>query len=252
MFAVLAIVASMFVGGILNRLRGTYGWMSKVIGVVAGLLLYAKYAGSIGYTYVSVDLLKYFEGSYVLSALVDNSMLLAVGIMVGYVVGESIGWGLGVGTLTGLREKGFALHGEREYGWYTGTQRLVEYLIPPTQDNWLWHCRLALFIRGLWWWVPVLAPLWFVGFGASTLLCGAILLAVGFPVACEIGYYSTMVFNFGYNYKTEKTELFYKGKLVKSSGVKFINMSGGWEHQEVWYGVIQDIVVVWLFLAAVL
>jgi len=57
-------------------------------------------------------------------------------------------------------------------------------------------------------------------------LVGILLLSVGFPIACEIG------------------------RTGKKWSFKF--MGEEWEHQEVWYGLIQDIILGLLILSLIL
>lgn len=130
------------------------------------------------------------------------------------------GWGLWTGTLCVLRYDGFKLHAEREGGKWTGIQWLAEKLIPPTQSNWLWHCRLALFLRGLWWLACLLPLAYYIEW--QYVLASIVCLGISFPLACEIGYYT--------------------GKLWKVDW-KYFQMRLGHEHQEVWYGVLQDIAI---------
>ncbi len=86
-----------------------------------------------------------------------------------------------------------------------------------------------LIIRGFAWWMPTIFPLWFVGFHPLVLILAIALLSFGFPLACKLGYWSSTKFTF-----------------VRDG----FSVKGGWEHQEVWYGLMQDIVFVglWLYL----
>jgi len=112
---------------------------------------------------------------------------IAVSILcfLGYLIGEMSGWGLWVGTLTNKLIDTWYLHTEREGGWYTGIQRLTEYLIEPTKENWIDHCRLALFLRGVWWASWMLLPLLLVDICPTTLILAIIVLGVAFPVSCD-------------------------------------------------------------------
>ena len=176
---------------ILNRLRGTDGLWSKIIGLLLALA-----------TLIA------FHNTYV---------ALAVGL--GYIIGESFGWGLWVGTLSVQRLNGYALHDEGE-GRNNGIEWIASHIVKPTQDSWLNYCRVALSIRGFYWWGLTLSPLYFVGFSVELLSLMILLLSIGFPIACELGYY------FRDNIHFEKYGLSY---------------SGGWELQEGFYGLIQDI-----------
>ena len=183
---------------ILNRLRGTQGLWSKIIGLLLALIVQIAF----GNPYVSV----------------------AVGL--GYIIGESFGWGEWVGTLSCNRT---AVENNEE-GKNNGIQWLASKVVSPTKD-WLNYCRVALTIRGFYWWLPTLAPLYFVGFSVESLAIAIILLSVGFPLACELGYRTSKMFEFNkYGF----------------------SVVGGWEHQEVWYGLMQDLIfggiLLWLYL----
>ena len=203
---------------ILNRLRGTQGLWSKIIGLLLALIVQIA-----------------FNNTYV---------ALAVGL--GYIVGESFGWGLWVGTLSVQREKGYELHYEGE-GRNNGIEWIASHIVKPTQESWINYCRVALSIRGFYWWLPTLAPLYFVGFSAELLTVMILALSIGFPIACELGYYSATYFSASFNKDTEKYEIVFKGKIIKAYDKdKGFSVKGGWEHQEVWYGLMQDIVFIFL------
>ena len=183
---------------ILNRLRGTQGLWSKIIGLLLALVVQIAF----GNPYVAI----------------------AVGL--GYIIGESFGWGEWVGTLSCNRTAVEA----NEEGRNNGIQWLASKVVSPTKD-WLNYCRVALTIRGLYWWLPTLAPLYFVGFSVESLAIAIILLSVGFPLACELGYRTSKMFEFNkYGF----------------------SVVGGWEHQEVWYGLMQDLVIIALGVSYVL
>ena len=82
----------------------------------------------------------------------------------------------------------------------------------------------------MYWWVPVLVVMalagviswWYVGIGG--LIAG-----LGFPVACEIGK---------------------RWKYTLQS--RWLNMSQGWENQEVVYGIIQTALVTLPVIVAVI
>lgn len=172
---------------ILNRLRGTYGLFAKVNGVVLGLLFYLAF----GNPYVS----------------------LAVAI--GYVLGESFGWGEWVGNLSVHRKE--TTDTLEDEGANNGIQYIATRLVPNWSVAYLKYCRVALVLRGLYWWTPTLIALCFITNPFLVISC-VIVLALSFTLACELGYITSKLWNFKY-------------------------MSGGWEHQEVWYGLFQDLVI---------
>lgn len=141
---------------------------------------------------------------------------LAVICGLGYFLGEAKGWGVWVGALTSHG----ADKGERE-------SRSIEWLagrfIP--RAHWLAYCRLCLAIRGLIWWLPVFVPLAFAGLYAAPLL--AALLAGGFPLACELGYRTKWTLRF-----------------------RAFEASDAWGRQEVFYGAMQDLafIILWVMI----
>lgn len=165
-----------------------YGIGAKFNGVVLGLLTYY-----------------FFHNPYV-----------AIAVAFGYVLGESFGWGEWIGTLTS-GEKYYIFYNHTTEGQNNGIKWMASIFF-DTYEDWTNYCRLALTIRGFYWWLPTLAPLYFVGISMNTLLLAILLLSIGFPIACEIGYHTTTKFNFKH-------------------------MGSGWEHQEVWYGLMQDIIL---------
>lgn len=182
---------------ILERLRGSIGEFKVINGFLLALFLFF---------------------------LLPNHPYIAMLSGAGYIFGNKIGgWGLWKGSLSVHRESSYILHTEREGGVYTGIQKFTEWILPPTPSNWLNHCRMALFLRGLWWWIPTLAPLYFTSVDPISISIGILVLAIGFPVSCDIGYYTSKIFNFNY-------------------------MDMGWEHSEVEYGFIQDMTLITLIL----
>lgn len=181
---------------IFNRLRGTNGVWSKCIGLLLALVLMIV-----------------FHNTYV---------ALAVGL--GYIIGESFGWGLWVGTVSEQRDGAWHLHDEGE-GRHNGIEWLASKIIQPTQETWVEYCRVALTIRGFYWAMPTLAPLYFVGFNPYLLITCIAFLSIGFPLAYDLGYYLR----------------------DKVSFDKFgLSFSGGWELGEGIVGIEQDLVLITL------
>ena len=173
---------------ILNRLRGTQGLWSKIIGLLLALIVQIA-----------------FDNPYV---------SIAVGL--GYIIGESFGWGEWIGNLTTNRKnKTDTLEDEGENN---GIKYIATRLVPNWSVAYLKYCRVALVLRGIYWAVPTLAPLFFTNINPLVVIGCIVWLCVSFPLACELGYYTTKLWNFKY-------------------------MTGGWEHQEVWYGLFQDLVI---------
>ena len=174
---------------ILNRLRGTQGLWSKIIGLLLALVVQIAF----------------------------NNPYVSVAVGLGYIIGESFGWGEWIGNLTTHRKnKTDTLEDEGENN---GIKYIATKLVPNWNVAFIKYCRVALGIRGIYWWLPTLAPLYFVGFSVVSITVAIAVLSIGFPIACEIGYYTSKLWNFKH-------------------------MNGGWEHSEVWYGLMQDLVLI--------
>lgn len=103
------------------------------------------------------------------------------------------------------------------------------YTVKPIEpfyiDKAMTYSRVFLTIRGFYWWLPVMIPLYFVGIGIGTLAVALIVLSFGFLIASELGYLVSQKFSF-----------------------KFLELSSGWTWQEVLYGLIQDITFISLYI----
>ena len=187
---------------ILNRWRGT-GEIFKIFSVpITGNILYAVYIALV------VALLSTWYYGIVAGGL--------------YMLGESMGWGKWVGSLCDP-ESTITL--ESRYIDDEGTRfpfiHKTANTIVKERENYLGYCQVALAIRGLYWWLPLLTFMAMVGITSYWLaILGSILLGIGFPLACYIG-----------------SKLDYNGKFWK------INYSKGWENQELVYGLFQGIVL---------
>lgn len=173
---------------ILNRLRGRYAYFAKINALVVALLIFALY----------------------------GNFFVAIVCGLGYLLGEAKGWGVWIGALTSHG----ADKGERES---RGIEALAGRFIPRT--HWLAYCRLCIAIRGLIWWLPVFVPLVFIGVYIAPLL--AVLLAAGFPLACELGYCTKFSFAF-----------------------KSFEVKTAWARQELFYGAMQDaaFLILWVMI----
>ena len=175
---------------ILNRLRGQYSYFAKVNALAVALLVFA-----------------FFHNFYI-----------AIICGLGYLAGEAKGWGVWVGAL--VTHGGFT--GEHEVKFI---ERIARKIVKDPREHWLAYCRLCLFLRGLLWWLPVFVPLVFAGLYAAPLL--AVLLAAGFPLACELGYCTKFKFR-----------------------LKKFEVNTAWARQELFYGAMQDIafLILWMVL----
>ena len=132
-----------------------------------------------------------------------------------YVAGESYSWGKWVSYIC------FPENHEKEYDNKTGRNfpwihYIANFFIDQEKD-YLNYCRLALSIRGLFWFLPMLAFLYFIDLIVLwQLIFGTVILSLGFPVAADLSRY--------YNPRIE-----YKYFVCKNN----------WETQECIYGLFQ-------------
>lgn len=182
---------------ILNRLRGTQGLWSNIIGLLLAFIVLAIW----------------------------GNVWVAVAVGLGYIIGESFGWGEWVGNLTTHRKnKTDTLEDEGENN---GIKYIATKLVPNWNVDFIKYCRVALGIRGIYWWLPTLAPLYFIGFSVVSITVAVAVLSIGFQIACELGRLTAPLFSFEY---------------------KTFSIKGGWEHQEIWYGLMQDVIIFSLLL----
>lgn len=149
-----------------------------------------------------------------------GNLYVAAASAIGYYVGELFGWGAWIGTLTN-NQKTYGDENPPE-GYSEGIYWIASHIVDP-HKNWYRYSQVALTIRGFYWWFLTLAPLYFVT-DSLIITMAIIMLSIGFPVACSLGHMSAKKWNFKY-------------------------MSGSWEHQEVWYGVMQDVALLAIFIS---
>ena len=187
---------------VLNRFRGT-GEIFKISSVsVSGNVIYTVYIALV------VALLStWYYG------------IIAGGL---YMLGESMGWGKWVGSLC-YPESTTSL--EARYADDEGVRfpfiHKTANMIVKERENYLAYCNIALGIRGLYWWLPLLMFMAVVGITSYWLaILGSILLGVGFPAAC----YMASITKFEFTWWK-------------------ISCVGAWERQELIYGLMQGIVL---------
>jgi len=171
---------------ILNRLRGTRGLFATINGIILGLIYY------------------YFTNDY------KTSILIAIG----YVLGESFGWGKWIGII-GSRKPQYHIKEGLENGIH-----FIANLIILEKKDFLNYARLALAIRGFYWWLPVIG---FMDIPLEYKIISLFVLSIGFPLSVEIG------------------------RLTENK-IGFKHFTGYWEQAEVYYGLIQDIVLITIFM----
>ena len=233
---------------IANRLRGTYGAFAKEFGFALFVVLYT----------------------------VTGDVAIALLIGGGYWLGElACGWGDHIGNLTGSRRKIFEkfpndgsdigvrwltsvivypklikLHLSNAkkgiYNWYPkivnlevkgySIAKLLKINVQPKPidtfviEKTLMYSRVYLVVRGFVWW---LLPMIGIGMltSATVAVVGLLVLSFGWVVCAELGYY-------------------FRDKIaIEKFGLSYV---GGWELQEGFYGVLQDLVLVVLVCSKLL
>lgn len=169
-----------------NRLRGTNGTYSKVIGLLLAYVILAVFA----------------------------DIYVSLAILIGYIGGEALyGWGEAVGNLCVWRK-----------------------------DLWKW--RIYLTIRGLVWWIIPIMSLYFVGVNTLVLLSILILLSIGFPLSCEIGYQFQDKLKAYYDEETKIYKVLINNKLIYFTPDRIsFTINSPTELMETSYGLIQDIAI---------
>lgn len=220
---------------LMNRFRGT--------GVI-------KHFGTlnIGNTKVSIS----FNGNHlyglwialVLGVATMNAWL-GLAVLVAYLVGESKGWGEWLGNLTRtsalteeVLQKNYAEDEGATFPYVHQTANFfikekIEGTLEERSAQYLKYARLALTLRGFYWWLPVyvtLALFDVITFAEAFTI--ATLLGIAFPIAAEIGKRVT---------------------FTKTYDLKFIKLSfsQGWENQEIVYGAVQGALMWYVVLGVV-
>ena len=193
---------------LLNRLRGT-GDVFKIGSFrVTGIMLYALYLMTI------------------ISLVTEWYYALAFSVL--FVAGESYAWGKWIGYLVDYEDE----HSP-EYDSKVGKSfPYIHYIanaIVSERVNYKRYCQVALALRGLVWFAPMYAVLWYAELiNWIEVAVISIVLAVGFPIAAYIGR---------------------NWKLNKKFGI--LEFKRGWENQELVYGFIQGMCLWYVILKVV-
>lgn len=163
--------------------------------------------------------------------LITGKICIAASVAILYIAGESMGWGKWIGGIMA------ANHGPAtrdQMNDKEGTNNGIDYIaskIAPPLDNYFVYCVMALAIRGFYWWAITLIPLLIGGYiELFYYLFSSFVLGVAFPISVIVGI---------------ETARLFKLKVGK------FEMIGAWEHGEVWYGLIQDIMLISLMVISI-
>lgn len=174
-----------------------------------------------------------------LLGVVFSSIYLGLSVLILYFIGESKGWGEWVGALTRweVKDEQWLLH------QYTDTEgkkfpfihQIANWITPEVTQGtieerlkmYLRYAKVALSLRGMFWWGCVYLPIMLFGYiGLMEYLIMTILLGLSFPLACYIG-----------------------KNILYNKRIWIVNFSRGWENQEIVYGLFQGIALWYLVLS---
>lgn len=134
----------------LNRWRGTWAWFAKVEAIIFGLIF----------------------------GLATQDIYIGISMAILFLAGESLGWGEWIGGIIRYIKSGFSISSSRENPLYRIGKIATRFSEIDTLD---YHAT-ALFIRGLYWWIPALSPLFFV-LDAPVVILAIFTLALAFPMS---------------------------------------------------------------------
>ena len=221
--------------GLLNRLRGT-----GVIKHFGTLRVDEMKIWKLTLPKIEVEVKLVWNHVYglylaLIIGLPSMNILAGLAVLVAYLVGESKGWGEWVGALTRWETKDEEWL-QQQYKDNEGVgfpyihqianiivKEQIEGTLEERLKQYHKYARLALTLRGMFWWGLVYGTASMFGIvSVLTAVVITVALGIGFPVACELG----KRWNFN-----------------KKFGI--LSFSRGWENQEVIYGLMQGLVL-WL------
>lgn len=140
-----------------------------------------------------------------------------------------MGWGKWVGgIINGTQNGNYSMQEDKE-GTKNGIHWLATRFYSDLGFQYQKYCITALAIRGFYWAILTILPLAVFGYiGLFESLLISAVIGVGFPLSVIIGKYTADRFSFEYGY---------------------FNMKGAWEHAEVWYGLMQDVGLLYIILS---
>jgi hypothetical protein len=166
-------------GAILNRVRG--GWWLELVDLSRDSAF--RGAGV------------WLPAAVILACLLPHGYIAAGAIALLYVFGESIGWTKWVWGISGLRDankpgSGVMTQEVWNIAWYRvddtgqsdGIDAIASLFVKENQNYW-WYCFIGMVLRGVYWWAPMYAAMWWFEIckAPSAVLC-VLVLSFLFPV----------------------------------------------------------------------
>lgn len=198
MYYFLPVIFSVF-----NRIRGSHLTIFK-------LPLYSIFKNVFG---IVLATLIYLNSNF--SFFSWKMLMWVLACSLAYRFGEAEGWGKWVASILDRHPK----YDDNE-GKITRIHQIANFFIKEKKD-WLNYSRLALALRGVYWWLPVLLVFIFSGtVSIQAAIISLIPIGIGFPIGMEIG----------------------RKIRISWSMPKFQYKHDRWAWGEVVYGLIQGIV----------
>ena len=137
-----------------------------------------------------------------------------------FLIGESFAWGKWVGSLCHPENITDEVKNSKCGKSFPYIHHMANSII--NQDkNYKLYCQIALTIGGFIWWSPIMILIGYIGLlDWYIVLLNTIILSIGFPIACIIG---------------KNIDISYNSK--------YLNLSQGWQNEEVVYGIIQFVCI---------
>lgn len=165
-----AVAIGLVLGAVCNRVRGGFLTQTGGAAIAAGVL------GAIVF---------WFSWNWI----------AAVAVAVAYLVGESFGWSKWFNVSGHLTQTKY----NEKWAWpkdktgKEGPHYLAKIFVDETR-NYKNFCFLGFMFRGIYWWTPVLAVLWWFGLvGPAWAVAAVAVLALTFPMAYKLGYKTQFV-----------------------------------------------------------
>lgn len=225
--------------GLLNRLRGTV-----VIKHFGTLRIDEIKIWKLTVPKIEVEIKLVWNHVYglylaLIIGLLSMNILAGLAVLVAYLVGESKGWGELVGALTRWETKDEEWL-QQQYKDNEGVgfpyihqitnaiaKEQIEGTLEERLEQYHKYARLALTLRGMFWWGLVYGTASMFGIvSVLEAIVITIALGIGFPVACWLG-----------------------KKMDFSKKYGILHLSRGWENQELAYGVMQGIALWYVVLS---
>ena len=221
---------------LLNRWRGTGDIFNISKFAITGTMIYALYilliSALLTFNYnletnTAISYLLSLLGVYGYDLIMTN-VFYSVSATMLFLLGESYAWGKWVGFLVDYEDEHTPEYDSKVGKGFPYIHYIANYIVSERID-YKRYCKVALAIRGFFWWLPLYLLFAYIGlisYFEATII--GVLLGIGFPIACYVGR------NWRFEYKS-----------------KWLLLKRGWENQEIIYGLFQGIALWYVVLGAI-